>query len=172
MKKITDIQNLLTCFLTRKRFYCIIIVCFCFVFASSSTNAHNKPVTSTGLSTEHKLKIIRSFIIPKSEIIDCEYKMFDVNYKNRSIPGASSKDLKILIYVDSSDIPLWIKDKDDMLTSFPHSIEWLKEIVSMKQFEVIESYTFSTYYKKTAESELTYWVNEENGVILIKYQLL
>jgi|GEM_PF-4389540 len=98
--------------------------------------------------------------------------MFDVNYKNRSIPGASSKDLKILIYVDSSDIPLWIKDKDDMLTSISHSIEWLKEIVSMKQFEVIESYTFSTYYKKTAESELTYWVNEENGVILIKYQLL
>ncbi len=58
------------------------------------------------------------------------------------------------------------------MTSISHPIEWLEEIVSMEELEVIKSYTFSTYHKRSAESDLTYWVNKENGVILIKYQHL
>ncbi len=89
-EKIMLIDSLTKRFLNRKYFCCTILICLYFVFVYSCSNVSNEPITSTGLSIEQKLKTLKSFITPKSQILDCEFKLFDVNYKNRSIPGASS----------------------------------------------------------------------------------
>jgi len=59
-----------------------------------------------------------------------------------------------------------------MFTSDLPPLDWLEEIVEKKRSEMIRDHQYSVYRNNAAASELIYWVNQENGVILIRYQHL
>lgn len=124
---------------------------------------------SSDYSQEKCLEIVSEKMDVKSKINWVEFKLFDVNGNNRSVPGASGKDYKIVICVDKNDTKKWIAGKENWITSFPYSIEWINEIRNEERIAEIKELPYAIYHNKNDGFEYTLYANEENGILLIKY---
>jgi len=134
----------------------------------SCTNA-DSTLSSKNYSDHEKINLLQKKIDVKSPIEWTEFELYDVNTNNRSIPGPSNKDYKIVIKIDPKYINLWIKDKQNWITSFPHNNDWKNEILNKEQLSVISNIGYMTYYNEETGYKYTLWVNNENGVILIRF---
>lgn len=134
----------------------------------SCANADNT-LYSRNYSNSKKISMLHNTIDVKSPIEWTEFKLFDVNKNNRSIPGSSYKDYKIVIKMDPKYIKLWLQDKDLWITSFPHNIDWIKETLKNEQLSELQDLGYMTYYKEESGYKYTLWANNEKGVILISF---
>lgn len=148
-----------------KRIYAFALISLLFFSCGETRNGIN----SKGQQTDKKVQVLKLFIKIKSPIKDAEFQLYDVNHNGNSIPGASDKNYKIILFVEPKDVSLWMNDKKNLITSYPHSLKWLKEIVDEKNYLVLTGYGYSTYYLKENGAEMIYWVNEEKGIIIIRY---
>jgi len=151
--------------LTRK----LILIIVLFSCITLSCTGADNTLLSKDYSNNDKINLIKQKIETKSPIEWTEFKLFDVNTNSRSIPGPSNKDYKIVLKVNPQYIDLWIKDKQKLITSYPHKNNWINEVLSQKQLSEIKEIGYMTYYKKEAGYEYTLWVNNEHGIIIIRF---
>ncbi|HEY1406642.1 MAG TPA: hypothetical protein VF857_08545 [Spirochaetota bacterium] len=140
-------------------------VCIILLFISLGLQATE---SSKGLSIIQKSDTLARHITLKSTIIDTEFILYDVNSSPRSIPGASSKDLKIIMIVKPEDVRRWTQGKEKMITSFPKSRAWLTELPASSARTRALNGKYLTYYEKKNGYEYTLWADTD-GVILIRF---
>src|SRR4051812_17280691 len=102
-----------------------------------SCNNKSNVVESKGLSVGKKVEVLESFIKVKSKVKDAEFKFYDVNRNNRSIPGPSDKDYKAIIYLNPNEVALWTAGKSKQEDISHSGFEWLSDLVSQDQFKSI-----------------------------------
>ncbi len=142
----------------------IIIIFLMMVFSCSNKN-HIK--SSDIKTTEEKISVLQKLFNLKTEIIDTEFDIFDVILNNRSIPGASSRDYKIIIKVKSENIEKWYEPNN--ITSFPINYEWAEKLLEDSKNEKLK--IFGTNYQyKTKNKEMI--IFKESGLILIRLSQL
>lgn len=129
----------------------------------------NRQITrSSGLTLPARIHELGKAIKLRSEVLDTEFLLFDVN-RSGSIPGASSKDYKIFIRLRPADVPLWTAGKDTWITSFPKDHSWVREIVLDSSLAAFEKAGYTTYFKAENGYEYTLWASEKSGILLLRF---
>lgn len=124
---------------------------------------------SKNYAADEKLQVLTTYIAVKSPIEWTEFSLFDVNMKNNSVPGASSKRYKIVMKVRPGDAHYWIDGKEYWITSFPHKMDWIESILDGERAKYIRSLGYMTYHYEEPGIRYTLWVNADNGVIILEY---
>ena len=58
-------------------------------------------------SPEKRIQVLKNHFNLKSEVIDAEYDIYDVNMNPRSIPGPTDRDYKIIVKINPPDFSKW-----------------------------------------------------------------
>jgi len=77
------------------------------VILLSCGDSSSKIESKSYSSPEKRIQILKNHFNLKSEIIDAEYDIYDVNMNPRSIPGATDRDYKIIVKINPSDFSKW-----------------------------------------------------------------
>jgi hypothetical protein len=132
------------------------------------TEAAAKPVISERLSLKQKSEVLQNHITVKSDIIDAYFSLFNVNSNPRSLPGASSKEYKIILIMKSENVLLWAKN-EKTITSYPKSLQWIKTLKDVKKASEYINGNYITYHDVKPGSDYTVWINKKKGLVLIHY---
>lgn len=143
-------------------------VLLCTMIFLSCTKSDNR-LSSKNYSDTEKIKIIKEKIEVKSPIEWTEFELFDVNGDARSIPGPSSKDYKIVIKVHPDFIAEWTKNKQGWITPTQLGNDWKYNILNKEQLSAISNVNYTTYYKEDSGCKYTLWINNERGIVIIRY---
>ena len=98
------------------------------IFALSCHDESNFRSSENIDNPADRIETLRNYISLKSELIDAEYNIFDVNLNsNRSIPGPSSRDYKIALLIDKNNIANWLQDLNT--SSFQLDYDWIYDLI-------------------------------------------
>ncbi|MBN1525364.1 MAG: hypothetical protein JW904_12825 [Spirochaetales bacterium] len=131
----------------------------------SGCPAGSNRVTSREFKTSvERVHALKKYYHPKTGIIDTEFDIFDVNMNaERSIPGASSRDFKLILYVAPGDIDAWIDTTE--ITSFPVDYNWVFDVSSRLTLQDLQGAVL------TMKSEFrSILVLAEKGIVIIRIQ--
>ena len=126
-------------------------------------------LSSVNYPDDKKIELIKSKIAAYSDIKWAEFSLYDVNNNDFLIPGASNKDYKIVISVDKKDIRKWIENKQSLMASMPISNEWISEILSKEKYNELIKLPYTIYSEEKDGYNYTLFVNEEHGIILMRF---
>jgi len=138
-----------------------IILLFCNVVLSCKSNENY--FSSKNIDEPSKrIERLKEYYNLKSEIIDTEFEIFDVNYNaNRSIPGPTNRDYKIVVLVKPEYIDDWTNEFT--ITSFPLNYDWVDELI--KDNNNFNIYTSPMMYTGVNKELILF---EKEGIILIR----
>ncbi|MEJ2664905.1 MAG: hypothetical protein P8107_12845 [Spirochaetia bacterium] len=95
----------------------------------SCSNGDNFITSKNIGNTSERIQTLRKYYKLKTEILDTEFEIFDVNLNaDRSIPGPTDRDYKIVILVKSENIDTWTNGLT--ITSFPVNYDWAKDLLN------------------------------------------
>ena len=126
-------------------------------------------LSSVNYPDDKKIELIKSKIAAYSDIKWVEFSLYDVNNNEFLIPGASNKDYKIVISVDKEDIRKWLENKQNLMTSVPISNEWISEVLPKEKYNELIKLPYTIYSDEKDGYNYTLFVNEEHGIILIRF---
>ena len=126
-------------------------------------------LSSVNYPDDKKIELIKSKIAAHSDIKWAEFSLYDVNNNDFLIPGASNKDYKIVISVDKKDIRKWIENKQNLMTAVPISNEWISEVLSKEKYSELIKLPYTIYSEEKDGYNYTLFVNEEHGIILMRF---
>ena len=126
-------------------------------------------LSSVNYPDDKKIELIKSKIATHSDIKWVEFSLYDVNNNEFLIPGASNKDYKIVISVDKEDIRKWLENKQNLMTSVPISNEWISEVLPKEKYNELIKLPYTIYSDEKDGYNYTLFVNEEHGIILIRF---
>ena len=124
---------------------------------------------SVNYPDDKKIELIKSKVVAYSDIKWAEFSLYDVNNNDFLIPGASNKDYKIVISVDKKNIRKWLENKQNLITSVPISNEWISEVLSKEKYNELIKLPYTIYSEEKDGYNYTLFVNEEHGIILIRF---
>lgn len=139
------------------------------LFALYSSLSAGQGISSRNVPNEKRAEMLGNHIMIKSAIEWTEFQLYGVNEKFTSLPGDGNKDYKIIIKIKPENINLWLQGKDRWITSFPHSIDWIKDLLNETEYQKISQTGFITYYREGKRSKHIIWANNEKGILLIRY---
>lgn len=113
-------------------------------------------------SKADKIEALKEYYKIKSEIIDTEYRIFDVNINNRTIPGPTDRNYKIIIKIKLDDFDKW--DSPNDITSIPINYNWAIELL-----EGNENFDLSGVNVHYTNKNRDMIIFKETGVVLISY---
>ena len=126
-------------------------------------------LSSVNYPDDKKIELIKSKVVAYSDIKWAEFSLYDVNNNDFLIPGASNKDYKIVISVDKEDIRKWLENKQNLMTSVPISNEWISEVLSKEKYSELIKLPYTIYSEEKDGYNYTLFVNEEHGIILMRF---
>lgn len=110
---------------------------------------------------EVRIKILSEYFVLKSDPIDAVYNIYDVNINNRSIPGASDRDYKVILKIDKNDLNKWHEPEN--ITSIPINYKWTESLIS-----TVEGFELNGIYRQYTSKNKEMIIFEETGIILIR----
>jgi hypothetical protein len=152
----------------QKNYVNLFLFAILIITSSSVLTAAVKPATSERLSLKQKIEVLQNHITVKSDIIDAYFSLFNVNAGSRSIPGASSKEYKIILVMKPEYVSAWEKESKT-ITSYPKSLQWIKTLKDVAKPSEYISGGYITYHDVKPGSSYTVWVNKKKGLVLIHY---
>lgn len=94
----------------------------------SGSQAHNHVTSSEIKTSQERIGKLKKYFTPKTDILDTEFDIFDVNIDaTRSIPGATSKDFKIVLLVDPINMDSWTIDTK--ISSSTVDYQWISDLI-------------------------------------------
>ena len=113
-------------------------------------------------SAKNRIKELGKLFVLRSEIIDAEYEIYDVNINNRSIPGPTDRDYRVVLKVKPEDLEKW-NDPELSIPSLPLDIKWAEKLASGNQVFDLSGpgMQYSNEHKQMT-------VFQDSGIILIR----
>ncbi len=105
----------------------VIVLCTC-------TQSQNHIYSHDFHTSLDRINALKKCFVLRTEIFDTAFDIYDVNMNNRTIPGPTDRDYRIVLKMDSSYIREWIKDVQ--ITSFPINYDWAKELLKENNFSI------------------------------------
>lgn len=128
-------------------------ILLCIVSCESSNFIESKKYKTK----QERIKVLKKYFKLRSEILDARYTIFDVNLNNRSIPGPTSRDFKVIVKIDPANFQKW--DEPDNITTEPLSYDWAIAILqdnadttfalSGEKIHYVSQYKEMTIFKET-----------------------
>ncbi|MBI9100039.1 MAG: hypothetical protein JEY91_16275 [Spirochaetaceae bacterium] len=112
---------------------------------------------------EKKIQTLKEYFNLKSEILDTEYEIYDVNMNNRSIPGPTDRDYKVILKIAPDDIMKWHEPGE--ISSFPLDYSWATEVLTETGNQNIKLIGSIFQYKNKYKEMIIFF---DAGIILIR----
>jgi hypothetical protein len=108
----------------------ILLSCFILLFTILSCVTPVSRITSEELNdSEARIKELGRYFNIRTDIIDAEFDIYDTNLNSRdSIPGATTRDYKIAVLTEKTNIDAWLTDVN--ITSFPVNYTWSEKLIN------------------------------------------
>jgi hypothetical protein len=102
-------------------------ILFLLLILSSCTSSSNHILSTKYTAKDKKIEILGKYLLIRSNLIDVEFDLYNVNINNRSIPGPTDIDYHIALKVTEDDIEKWLTDVT--ITSFPINYAWTDKLI-------------------------------------------
>lgn len=140
-------------------FFLVFILLSVISCADGNKRIESKYVTSA----QDRIAVLNKYFTPKTDIQDAYFDVYNVNFNNRSVPGASSWDYKIILLSENTDPDMWTESL--VQTSFPLDIEWAETLLKENAAEHI---TLSGPMLQYSNNQRQMTIYRDSGIILIR----
>ncbi|HMW04706.1 MAG TPA: hypothetical protein PK079_09940 [Leptospiraceae bacterium] len=142
------------------------VIAILFLFAIFNCSIPKNHIQSFALENrKDRLETLQKYLIFKSEVLDAEYDIYDVNLNAEyTIPGATSRDYRIVLFLKKEDISKWLTDVT--LTSFPESDLWREDLI--QKSNRLKSLQLEKDYMTYKNSNKTIFYNQKHSILFIR----
>lgn len=139
----------------------ILILFSLLIILTNCYNNSNRILSKNIDDTDKKIETLKKYFKVRSPILDTEYDIYDVNINNRSIPGPTDRDYKIILKVDTYYLDAWTEN--EVVTSFPFKFDWANDLIANK-----DAFDLTGPAMMYSGQNKTMMVYNKTGIILIR----